>query len=93
MDLMNHYQIRIILSFVLLAVIAFSAIFYDHLKDWHYSQIREPIPIQSQYVYFGRCPDCHLEKQPPSPCPQPMQAWAWEECMKTAHEDSNGVAR
>ncbi len=36
-----------------------------------------------------KCPACHLEKRPPNPCPQPMQAWAWEACMNIAMKYPN----
>lgn len=38
---------------------------------------------------LGRCPDCHLVKQPPSECGHETQSWAWQECTLVEYLNRN----
>ncbi len=74
--------------FALLAIILSCTVLAIIIPTYSYGQkqqeIRYPPNTPTKLVRLARCPDCHLEKRPPDPCPQPMQAWAWEECMNMA---------
>ena len=44
---------------------------------------KEPVPI-TQKRWLGPCASCHLEKQPPDPCPG-LKGSEWEQCQDKAH--------
>ena len=81
---------RLISSIIMIAVTYIAWVFATAIQSYA-EQEPEKVTLSKNHQ-FVRCPACHLEKRPPNPCPQPMQAWAWEECMDIANRHPKETA-
>lgn len=71
-------------------LIIFAYMVFEFVSAIYSYANQEPkvVTMSEQVRLLGRCPACHLEKQPPNPCPG-LKGWEWEECTDIAHRYPN----
>ena len=64
-------------------LIIFAYMVFEFVSAIYSYANQEPkvVAMSEKVRLLGRCPACHLVKQPPSECGHETQAWAWNECV------------
>jgi len=74
----------------LIVVVIFVFILIVYQTTYSYANQSTSNYLPEQVRMLGRCPDCHLVKQPPSECGEFVDtAWLWLECTAMEHRYPN----